>query len=520
MLNKPTHFIVNPINLAIIIAYSSQMAYADSVSQVENKIINETNQTNIYNDQQKTLHNAKQDIDIQQSAQSLQQSAATEIIGDSQNINIDPNWDVEQIYAYLEKNPQAFEDLLLRSISSTDVPALLILLPAYEKYPQKDQSVIDWGKALILLQAGEADKSVEIFRKINAALPNIRLLRLQMASALYQNKQINAAKNELEKLLREEMPESERQALIGYLESMKRLDKWSYNLSVSFVRDNNLEDAPPVGTKIGNEHSSLTYTTPHESGTGLTYNLGADKKWSYDNKLFTSFSGGLGGTYYWDNKKYNDLYTSASVGVGYQNATSEIEIAPTISHSWYGGGTGGNNDGLKSYTLSKGVRLSGLKWLTPNIMYQHSTQFTDLSYKAPYQHNDGDIYSMNNGILYAPNAKQYYSVYWNLSKKDGVRDSDSYERSGINVSWNNTWNKGFTTLATLGIASKKYDDINFAGITRHNREYNVGLSIWKRDFSIFKLTPRLNLSAKRVNSNYAFDEFSDANATIIFTKTF
>ncbi|MDO4700666.1 MAG: surface lipoprotein assembly modifier [Moraxella sp.] len=520
MSNNPTQLIFSPTILMTTCICLSQMAHADSVSQVENKLINEANQANIYNDQQKTLQSAKQDIDIQQSAQSLQQAAAATLIGDEQNINIDASWSVEQIYAYLEKDPEAFENLLLRSIASTDAASLAVLLPAYEKYPQKDQSVIDWGTALIALQSGDTNKSVELFRKINAALPNIRLLRLQMASALYQNKQINAAKNELEKLLREDMPESEREALTSYLESIKRLDKWSYGLNVSFVRDNNLEDAPAVGTTIGNQFSSLTYTTPHESGTGLNYNLSADKKWSYDNKFFTSFSAGLGGTYYWDNKKYNDVYTSVNVGVGYQTASGEIEIAPTLSHSWYGGGISGNDDRLKSYTLSKGVRLSGSKWLSPNVMYQHSTQFTDLSYKAPYKHNDGDIYSMTNGILYAPNAKQYYGIYWNLSKKDGVRDANSYERSGVNLSWNNTWDKGFTTLATFGMASKKYDGINFAGITRHNREYNIGLSIWKRDFSIFKLTPRLNLSAKRVNSNYAFDEFSDANATVVFSKTF
>lgn len=517
------------LSCAILLASIASQSYANDKAPppptlVEPKIMTEI-ETPVF-DGQKTLEDLAQKQASNQNtaaaAQAAESAAADELIKNQNTTNITAESTPEEVYALLEKNPQAFEELLLRSISSQDAAALKTLLPAYERYENKDQSVIDWGNALIALQSGDTKKAVQIYRSINAALPNIRLLRLQMASALYQNRQHRAAKSELEKLLREEMPDSERQMLTNYLTVMKRADKWSFNFSGSFVKDDNLEDAPPVGTRIGNESSNLTYTTPHEKGTGISYNLGADKKWSFDNKSFVSTNVGVGGTYYWDNEKFNDVSANASIGVGYQSAKSEIEFAPTFGKSWYGGGVSAKDgdESLKEYTTSKGFRISASTWANPNVLLQHSSQISNLKYEEPYQNNDGDIYSMMNGVLYAPNARQYYGVYWNISKKDGVNNADSYERSGVNFSWNNTWNKGFTTLATLGIASKKYDGQNFAGITRHNTEYTAGLSFWKRDFSILGLTPRLNISTKKVKSNYAFDKNSDTTANVMFTKTF
>lgn len=495
-------------------------AYANDVAVIEPKLVGEIEHTIPVLDSQKALDELAQKQAIDKSAKDAQAVVAEGSVSSNPNV-ITPDSTVEEIYALLEQNPEAFERLLQHSLHDNDVEVIRTLLPAYERYPNRDESVVDWGNAMIALADGDTKKAVQLYRKLNAMLPDVRLIRVQMAAALYQNRQVKASKNELEKLLREDLPEAQRATLTRYLERIKRNDKWNFNVSASFIKDDNLEDAPAVGTTLGNQYGSLSYTTPHEKGTGVNYSLGADKKWSYDNNFFTSFSADVSGNYYWDNKKFNDVYTSASVGVGYQTADSEIELAPTFGKSWYGGGTRAEDDeSLKSYTTSHGVRLSAHTWATPNLMLRHSTQFTDLKYEEPYQSNDGEIYSMMNGVFYAPNARRSYGVYWNLSKKDGVRESDSYERSGINVSWNNAWKYGISTSARMGIASKKYDAPNFANITRHNHEYTAGLSIWKRDWSILGLTPRLNINTKKVTSNYAFDETSETNANILFTKTF
>lgn len=509
-------------------------AYANEA--VDTAILTQAdNEQSLISPEKKVDEMLEQEATILQADKSLQQQASENLSNDIQNddvsadslginspVVIGDDWSTEQIYAYLQNNTIAFERLLLQSIISSNTEALKTLLPAYDQYPAKDPSVIDWGNALIALEEGRLKDAVALYRKINAALPEVRLAHLQLAFALYQARQFDAAKNELQKLLRDDISDNEKKQLTEYIEAINRLDKWDYTANVSFTSNDNLDNAPAVGTKIEDGNSSLSYTTPHQSGMGFNYVFGANKKWSYDTGLFTALNVGLGGTYYWDNKKYNDLYTSASVGIGYQTATTEIQIAPNIARSWYGGGSSSpsNTGTIKPYTLSKGVRLSLSKWLDAKLMYQHSSQYTDLTYEKPYQKNNGKTYATSNGFFYAPDAQRYYTLYWNVSKKQGTSPAESYLRNGLNFGWKNTWDKGFSTLATLGVANKQYAGVNYTNIKRDNNEYNFGLGLWKRDFGWYGLTPRLNLSLKKITSNSPFEELSDVDATVTLERTF
>lgn len=475
-------------------------------------------QTNL----QRAINDIDQQQNIRQSTQNLQEGKLNDLAQAIPNtIVIDDTWSKEQIYNHLERHPEAFEWLLLKAISRSDVHTLKTLLPAYAHYPKKDASIIDWGNALIALSNRDAKTAVKLFRKINAVLPDVRLLRLQMASALYQNKQTQAAKNELEKLLREDISDKDRAEIKSYIQAINQLHKWNYSLNLSFLQDKNLENAPPIGTTLGNSTSSLTYNTPHESGTGLAYHMGANKQWAYTSNIFTSATVGVNGSYYWDNQKFNDLHLFLNVGLGYKNDKGQIQIEPLYSRSWYGGGSlGDNQSGIKPYTSSVGLRFSGSRWINNRLTYQHTSQFNKLSYEKTYQNNDAKIYTMSNGLIYAPSAKKYYSAYWNLSKKEGTKPSNSYQGSGVSLGWHNTWDQGWATLASIGIASKKYDGVDFSNIQKHNYEYSAGLSLWKRDWSIMGLTPRLNISSSKTTSNSPFDESSETKATIVFTKTF
>lgn len=510
----------NSSHLTKTLLFAALFATSAYANTPDDRVITQNTEQQQQQQAQKTLTDIAQKQQLAQQKQQLEESQSAQLAHNAP-VNIDETWTTEEIYAHLQKNPDAFESLLQRSVVRSDVVALKKLLPAYEKYTNKDPAIIDWGTAIIALNEGNAKTAVSLYRKLNAQLPTIRLLRVQLASALYQNKQTKAAKDELQKLLQDSgLTDKDRQEINSYITAMNRLDKWTYSLNLSFTQDKNLEDSPAIGTVMSSPYGTLSYNTPHESGTGVRYGVGVSKRWSYDNQSFLSFGTDVSGTHYWDNKKYDDIYASAKVGVGFQSASAELEIAPTIAKSWYAGGASAESDKLKDYTESYGLTISGSKWLNNRLMYQNSLSFTNLSYESPYQSNDGKIYSMTNGLFYATKPTQSFSLNWNLSQKDGVRESDSYKRSGVNLGWNNTWRYGLSTSANLSLASKKYEGVNFANIKRHNHEYQLGLSLWKRDFSLFGLTPRLNMYTKQTVSNYPFDESSESNANIVFGKTF
>lgn len=472
-------------------------------------------------DFQKSLEQRAAEQITQDLAQTAQDAAASELL-QPERFTINPSWTTDEVYEVITQNPEAFEQLLLRSLAQSDVQALKTLLPAYERYPAKDQSAVDWGNAILLLDKGEKKQAIALFRKVNAALPDIRLLRLQMAAALYQNKQTRAAKDELQKLLRENISDSERQRIQGYLNAINRADKWTYSFDASFVYSDNIEDVAKVGART---QQGWTSSTPPESGTGMRYYLGANKRWSFDNAFFTSFSAGLGGVYYWDNEKFNDLYATTSVGVGYQAQKGEVEFAPNIVKTWYAGGTSrpDGDDSLKSYTQSVGARLSGHYWVLPRLMYQGSASYSDAEYEAPYTHNDNKFYSLYNGLMYAPNGKSYYTLGWTASKKDMTNNNpaNSYDQSTVRLSWQNTWKKGIVTNTAYSIGSRQYEGVAFGDfVPRHNREHELAFSIWKRDITLFGLTPKLHFKAKKITSNTESEQRSDVGANVSLSRTF
>lgn len=51
-------------------------------------------------------------------------------------------------------------------------------------------------------------------------------------------------------------------------------------------------------------------------------------------------------------------------------------------------------------------------------------------------------------------------------------------------------------------------------------QYSTGLSFWKRDFTVFGLTPRLELDYYKVESNSPFEEYDKTNVSVELTKSF
>ncbi|MFZ2843570.1 MAG: surface lipoprotein assembly modifier [Psychrobacter sp.] len=59
------------------------------------------------------------------------------------------------------------------------------------------------------------------------------------------------------------------------------------------------------------------------------------------------------------------------------------------------------------------------------------------------------------------------------------------------------------------------------GSTREDKTTSLGLQVWKRDFTLLGLTPRLVFDYETTSSNFAYyDDRDEKSATILLTKTF
>lgn len=433
--------------------------------------------------------------------------------------------DKEKSIAFLKANPAQLEKTISHLILVQDAQGLRDLIPVYQEYPQRDESLIDWGNAIIAKSEGKLADSIKLYRKVNAVLPDIRLLRFQLAYALYLDKQYKAAKSELEKLRSVLTNPAEINQINEYIKQIDSNDKWNFNFNLNFLDDNNLTNASPVGTKLTNGPIPLENTQPHEEGQGLGYSVGAEKKWALSDRFFTAVHTNLYGKYYWDNKKFNDLYANIGLGLGYQNATNEIEVYPSFTQGFYGGGTSRKEDSgdLKRYSENKALNLSLNHWFNPKLMYQNFSQYGMLRYEGNTAVNNIDTTLLSNTLVYLPKQTRSFFGGVDYLKGDNAEGykGDSYNRWGLRLGWSEAWNHGISTRVNLGYGQKDYDaPQDFIGIQRENKEYDLGLSIWKRDFTLFKLTPRLSWNYHKVTSNSAFEEYSKNNVNLEFTQTF
>ena len=434
--------------------------------------------------------------------------------------NAGPQISREESKAYLKANPDEFENLLSRLLNQANAEALEELLPVYQQVPNYDPSVVDWGNAIIAARKGDLDKAVVMYRKINAQLPEVKVLRFQLAMALFYNRQFDAAQSEFEKLRSDATSDADIQVINKYLDSISRQDRWSFNGSASYINDRNITNAPEQGTKIVRPDGSIfSYTSPRETGKGLSYSVSGDRKWLYDNKMFTAVHLNSYGKYYWDNKDYNDITGGIGAGVGYQNAFTEVEIGPFYNKRFYAQGKSGDGD-LHSYTDTTGIKLNLNQWISPKLRYQGLARYAKSNYIDRYEFNDGEDWLLANTAIYFPNGQQFWTFGADYATRDSEDSSLSYDRPGVRVGWGQTWPKGYTTQLNLGYAERNYDGEDFFGIKRENKEYNAGITAWNRGFSILGLTPRLSWDYSKIKSNSAFEEYDKNDISIELTKAF
>lgn len=420
---------------------------------------------------------------------------------------------------YLAAHPDEMEDLLLIYLSQGNVEALQDLLPVYQTYDRHDPSVIDWGNAIIKAKSGDLTGAIKDYRVLNAKLPDSPLIQFQLAMALFHNQQYAAAKNEFEKLRAVSKSDSQTKAINAYLDAINKKNSWDFSVSASYIKDDNITNAPPVGTKISKNTDSLTYTSPHQSGEGIQYSISADKKWLSDDKTFVELDLGMNGKYYWDNDNYNDVTASAAVGVGYQNAVTEVSFGPIFDKRWYAGGSNGEGE-LKPYSESLGLQLKGSQWLSPKLRYYGVARASDNRYDSKYSDNNGSSTTLSNNLFYFSSPKRFFNLGLDHSNRSTKYPSDSYDRRGIRVGWGQTWGEGLSTNLSLGYAKRDYNAPDYTTIQRHNKEYSAGVTVWNRAVSVFGLTPRIRYDYFKVDSNSAFEEYDKQNVSVELTKTF
>ena len=428
----------------------------------------------------------------------------------------------------LKADPVRFSQFLNTALAAQDMATVKALLPHYKAMESNDPMLINFADALVYRSESKNKQAIAIYKEMLASDPDFHPVRLNMAIALQADKQYAAAKEQFIKLRSVDLPPPITATIERSLLGLNRIEEWRFDASASYVRDENINDAPSKSIQ-----TQLGQSVEQQSANGLQVSASANKRFNLPENYYATLGANASLKGYWDESDYNDYLLTASAGIGYDDAKNDISITPFVTKRIY------DED---PYSLRTGVTVSGSRWVKPKLKLSATTSFSKETFddeKDKNRETDGRFIGLN--TFYIKDAKEYF--YGGLGNyRNDVPESSiiSYDRNSINVGWGREWEKGISTLATLGYAIKEYDDPADAyasgssglkayynavggelGSIRKDKTTSLGLQVWKRDFTFYGLTPRLVFDYDTTSSNFAYyDDRDDKSATILLTKTF
>ena len=415
----------------------------------------------------------------------------------------------------LVKRPDLIIRGLIPALLQNNVDAVALLFPLYQQQQpaQQDPFLLAWGEAIMATHQGDYVSAVKQYRELFAKRPDILQLRYQLAHALFLNNDNEAAKDQFQKLRVEVNDTSSQHMLDQYLTAINQRDQWKINGGISFLNESNINNAPKAGTRIG-----AWKAWEREQAHGLSYYVGAEKKWSLPNQFFAKLVLDGQGKYYWDNKKYNEFNARIGAGLGYQTANTELSFLPFTERRWYSGGSSGS-DAMKQYSKNSGVRVDVTHWLNKSWQISTALEYGEQRY-ATRKHLNGNNYLWSNTLLFLPYSGQYWYIGADYNREN-TRDLDNaYQRKNVRLGWVQEWPFGISSRLSVAYARRVYKGEDLLGIRQKNKEYQTNVTLWHRNVYFGGITPKITWSYQKNESNHPFYRYDKNRIYLEMSKTF
>ncbi len=416
----------------------------------------------------------------------------------------------------LEEHPKFTAQLLNLAITKNNGEFIAKILRFYEGAEKADAVLIDYAKAKLAKLQGNYAGAIKHLKQILAKNPELDAIRFELATALFYDRQDINAKNQFHKLQSSKNTSRQLNNLINkYLEALEKRNEWNVDISFNYVRETNINN-------VSNSRYIGSWKKPDshlpQTANGFEYYLGVSKDFNLQGKHYLAFENHLNGENYWDNHQYDDITNRTYLGYRYKSANTTFSLLPFYKRNWSGDSHYNN--------WSNGIKANIYQRLTPHFNFSLTGEYSKNHYPRDDDFN-GHYKMLSGTLLWRKNPEQSFYIGLGVnSKTTNVKRFDSVKRS-IHVGWNQEWSKGISSRLGIGYSQTKYGGMaKYGGVIplgkiREDDAYSANLFIWKRDWELFGIIPKLHLNWKKQISNipsiYSYDK---KNVNIIFEKSF
>lgn len=413
----------------------------------------------------------------------------------------------------LERYPYIVYQGLLQSLVKKDMRGIDAFLPAYRKLANADPAFIRWAMAVQAWHDGKYRQAIEQYRWLIAQYPDNEIIRLQLAIALFDNQDNEAAEQQFQKLRSGKRIPLVGQIIDEYLTNIRQRDFWSFTGFLSNVNEKNINNAPPPGTRLNG-----WIPAPPESAAGFSYGLNAQKSWSFVNGIFSEYRFSGYGNRFWNNRKYDELTVRNGVGIGYRDSDVKLLLMPFFEQRWYGGGPG-NQGGMRRYANMHGIRGESRYRLTPHWLLYGEGEYGMIRHNTK-KYLNGNEHELSATAVFFPQPNQYWFIRASYKQKNSRDLDDSYYRYGLRAGWGYEWPYGISSRLQIGYGRKQYRGKDFFGILQKNDEYSGVITLWHRGLYFKGVTPKISWIYQKTRSNHPFYGFDKKRILLNLSKDF
>lgn len=401
----------------------------------------------------------------------------------------------EITFTDVQQNPQLSEPLLNQALNRRDYATAEQLLSIYRQWNQSDPILVDFAQGAIWRGQGKHKQAIALYQNILQKNPHLVTVRLDLAAMLFENQQLKDAKTQFQVAKKIGLPEEVLPRINSYEQSIANQQKWQFSGSLSYTRDDNLNNVSAEREIRLPQFGNLPFAKDKEylpqKGQGISYHAAAERDLNVGGNHHISMGASVDGSNYWDNHDYDDVSLRGQLGYAYKDLHNEIRLLPFAEKRWYSGDL---------YYNRAGVDSSISRWL--NTKWRVSANGT-LAWKDYANERNGRDAQISVGINYLLNHKTY--VFGGLNYgRDKVYASprNSSQRQGGYIGLGQTWGK-FNSRVVLNRYNESYDGNHYiyTNTRRHDRVFNSNISLSHQSLKFWDITPRLNWRYTKVKSN-------------------
>lgn len=391
------------------------------------------------------------------------------------------------------------------------------LLPIYKQQFQQDPILVLWAEAVLAKVYHLHATAIDKLRQIIAINPALNTVRIELAITLFEAKYDLAAKEQFMKASAEaNVPPSVQQLITHYLTAITQRSGWQSSLSITYLHDKNVNRVSS-SREIENSGFIKADEMLPQSAEGFAYSASLSRDFNVINSHYFSLENTLWGQFYWDNKAFNDSANRFYLGYNYQSALQNWKILPFYQYRWVGN---------THYQTNYGIYAKFSHWLSTQLQFTTEVEYSKQRY-VDYPKLNGDNQYASMTVLWRQNARQYFYLNSHFNReKTHIRQYDS-DTLGLKFGWSKEWQKGISSRLVLAFSQRHYKDKLVLGNVlplnkvRKDKLYRTNLILWKRDWHLWQITPKLQLSWNKQASNIpSLYSYSERNINILLEKTF